>query len=207
VTVKTLQEMGRSSLAMLVARQVEAMDAWNAARAKREAMYTAQTGASREARLDWARRLDALHRAHDAMLARTADFLACQGDLILTPLPRRAVVAHRQEWFVRQVTEGLREHGITVLAATENGADALGMVVAEQPDLLLVEDKLAMLSGAELVAEAALFAPHTIVAVQVPDSDGVCRMLDAGARNAFARQVPPADIADTLAQMLRTSAA
>jgi DNA-binding NarL/FixJ family response regulator len=117
------------------------------------------------------------------------------------------VIAHRQEWFVRQLAEGLREHGITVLAATDNGAEALGFVVAEQPDVLLVEDKLAMLSGAELVAEAALFAPHSIVAVQVPDNDGVCRTLDAGARNTFARRVPPADIADALAQMVRESAA
>lgn len=198
---------GIDSVAMLVARQVEAMDTWNMARAEREATCTAGPGASREARLGPARRLDTLRRAHEAMLARAADFLANQSDPILMPLPRRAVIAHRQEWFVRQVTEALREHGIMVLAGTDNGADALGFVVAEQPDLLLVEDKLAVLSGEELVAEAALFAPNTIVAVQVSDNGGIVHMLDVGARNAFVRQVPPADVADSLAQMVSESAA
>ncbi len=75
-------------------------------------------------------------------------------------------------------------------------------MVAEQPDLLLVEDKLVMLSGLELVAEAAVFAPQTLVAAQVRNNEDVARMLDAGAWHAFARQVPPADIADALAEMI-----
>ncbi len=117
------------------------------------------------------------------------------------------MIAHRQEWFVNQVTQALEKHSITVIAATDNGAEALGTVVAEQPDILLVEDKLAMITGAELVAEAALFAPHAVVAAQVRDNDGVGRMLNAGARNAFARQVPPTDVADTLAEMVSGTAA
>ncbi len=141
------------------------------------------------------------------MLARTGDFLARHPGPLRWPLPRRAVVAHRQEWFVSQTTAALREHGITAVAATDNGADALGFVVAEQPDLLLVEDKLVMLSGIELVAEAAIFAPHTIVAAQVRNNDDVASMLDAGARLAFARQVPPADMAKALAEMLSGTAA
>jgi CheY-like chemotaxis protein len=206
MTSKPLPGLSRDdSLAMLVQRQVEAMDAWNVARTQREATYTAQPGVSREARLDFARRLDAVHCAHEAMLVHAGDFLARQGGPLLSPLPQRAVIAHRQEWFIRQLTDGLLEHGITVVAATNNGAEALGVVVAEQPDVLLVEDRLTMLSGAELVAEAALFAPYTIVAAQVRDNDGVGRLLNAGARTAFVRQVAPADIADALAEMVSGS--
>jgi CheY-like chemotaxis protein len=208
VTSETLGEVdGVGSLAMLVARQIEAIDAWNVAREQREAMYEAPPSVSRELRLDFARRLDVLHRVHEAMLSRAAESLAHQPCPILSPLPRRALIAHRQEWFVNQLTEALREHGITVVAATNNGADALGFVVAEQPDVLLVEDKLSMLTGAELVAKAAIFAPHTIVAAHVRDNAGVGHMLNAGARNAFARQVPPADIADALARMVHGAAA
>jgi CheY-like chemotaxis protein len=195
------------SLAMLVTRQVEAIDAWNVAREQRQALYETPRGGTREARLDAARRLDVLRRVHEAMLARTGDFLARHPGPLQWPLPRRAVVAHRQEWFVNQTTAALREHGITAVAATDNGADALGFVVAEQPDLLLVEDKLVMLSGIELVAEAAIFAPHTIVAAQVRNNDDVASMLDAGARLAFARQVPPADMAKALAEMVSGTAA
>ncbi len=205
---ETLGEVDRvDSLATLVVRQVEAIDAWNVAREQREAMYQTAPNVSREICLDAARRLDVLRRVHEAMLARTGEFLARQPASILSPLPRRAAIAHRQEWFVNQLTEALREHGITVVAATDNGADALGAVVAEQPDVLLVEDKVAMMTGAESVAEAALFAPHTLVAAQVRDNDGVGRMLNAGAWNAFARQVPPAEIADALAQMISGTAA
>jgi CheY-like chemotaxis protein len=202
VTSESVEEVSRAnSLAMLVVRQVEAIDAWNVALEHREAAYDAH-GATREGRLDVARRLDVLRRTHAAIIARTGEYLARQPDPILWPLAPRAVIAHRQEWFVSKLTQVLRERGIAVVAATDNGADALGYVIAEQPDLLLVVDQLAMLSGAELVAEAALFAPHTLVAVQVRDNDGVGRMLNAGARNAFARQVPPADIADALAELI-----
>lgn len=48
------------------------------------------------------------------------------------PAAPRAVVAHHHEWFVDKVSEGLRDAGVHVVGSTDNGADALGMVVAEQ---------------------------------------------------------------------------
>jgi CheY-like chemotaxis protein len=208
VTSEMLGGLDRAdSLAMLVAHQLEAIDAWNVARELRQALCEAPPGMTREARLDAARRLDVLRRVHEAMLARTSDFLARRPGPLQWPLQRRAVVAHRQEWFVNQLTGALREHGITAVAATDNGADALGLVVAEQPDLLLVEEKLAMLSGLELVAEAAVFAPQTVVAAQVRNNDDVADMLDAGAALAFARQMPPVEVAKALAEMINGVAA
>jgi CheY-like chemotaxis protein len=195
------------SLAILVARQVEAIDAWNLAREQRQDLHAAAQGLTREARLDVARRLDVLRRVQQAMLTRTADFLARQPGPLPWPLPRRAVIAHRQEWFVSQLSAALSEHGIGVVAASDNGADALGFVIAEQPDLLFVQGKLAMFTGLELAAETKIFAPHTIVAAQASNNDDVARMLDAGVRHAFARQVPPADVAGALAEMVSGTAA
>ena len=57
---------------------------------------------------------------------------------------------HRQAWFRGKVASGLQAGGVAVEADLENGADALGAVVAEQPDFLLVEDKLPMVSGLDL---------------------------------------------------------
>ncbi len=53
-----------------------------------------------------------------------------------------------------------------MVASSGNGADAVGTVVAEQPDLLLVEDLLAMVPGELVVREAARFSPSTVVRAQ-----------------------------------------
>lgn len=203
MTTETSNEVSSPrSFAALVTRQVEAIDAWNEARAKRERLYTEPGGHhTREMRLDFGRRLEALHRADEAMRDRTAAHLAREPEVLLHPPPVRAVVAHRQEWFTQKITEALGEQSVRVLA-TDNGAAALGMVVAEQPDLLFVEDKLPMLPGDELLAEAAIFAPATLLAAQVEHGDLVGRMLDAGARAAWTRQTPPADVAAELAALL-----
>ncbi len=208
MTTHTLGGTDRpDGLAMLVARQVEAIDAWNLAREQRQDLHKAAQGLTREDRLNAARRLDVLWRVQQAILARAAEFLAREPEPLAWPLPRRAVIAHRQEWFVNQLSAALSEHAIRVVAATDNGADALGFVIAEQPDLLFVEDKLAMFTGLELTAETHLFAANTIVAAQASNNDDVARMLDAEARHAFARQVPPADIADALAEIVSGTAA
>ena len=194
------------TLAALVMRQVEAIDAWIAAREKRTDVRSA-SAATRESRMDLARRLDVLRRVDAAMRDRTGQFLAREPDVLMYPLPTRAVVAHRHEWFVDKMTEGLRERGVQVVGVTENGADALGLVIAEQPELLFVEQKLAMLTGQELAAEAALFAPATLIAAQVERSDDIASMIDAGARAAWTRQTPPGDIAAALADLLRPATA
>ncbi|MBW3611859.1 MAG: hypothetical protein KY438_10085, partial [Actinobacteria bacterium] len=69
--------------------------------------------------------------------------------------------------------------GVRVVARLDNGADALGVVVAEQPDLVLVEESLAMLPGQEVVREIRQFSPHTLVVAQVAYGDRAGQMLDA----------------------------
>ncbi len=80
-------------------------------------------------------------------------------------------------------------------ADLENGADALGVVVAEQPDFLILDDKLPMFSGLEVTKAVARFAPRTVVLVQVADHWEVGPFLDAGATTVYTRRTSPADIA------------
>jgi CheY-like chemotaxis protein len=189
------------SLAGLLVRQVEAIDAWNAALAQRQrALSTAEL--SRKDRLDAVRRRDVLNHAHEAVLVRARQALN-EDRWPPAGTSTTAVIAHRQEWFSAKLRAALVERGVHVVAAVDDGATALGIVVVEQPDLLLVEDQLPMLSGQELVEEAALFAPSTITAGQVAHGDRVGLMLEAGARTAFARQVPPVDVADQLLSLVQ----
>jgi CheY-like chemotaxis protein len=201
-TVDTADRMSHgNSLAGLLVRQLEAIDAWNAARAQRQRALSSPE-LSREGRLDAVRRRDVLSHAHEAVLARASQ--ALNEDRWPPPgTSTTAVIAHRQEWFIAKLSAALVERGVHVIAAVDDGATALGIVVVEQPDLLLAEDHLSMLSGLELVAEAALFAPSTITAGQVAHGDRIGVMLDAGAKTAFARQVPPVEVADQLLSLVQ----
>lgn len=158
--------------------------------------------ASREVRLDLARRRDVLDRQRHALLDRTALQLRHSDQLLHAAVAPRAVLVHRNAWFTGKVADGLAAHGVDVLACVENGADAVGIVVAEQPDLVLVEDKLPMLSGLDVVRAVRRYAPAALVAVQVEQDWQIGPFLDAGVTTAYTRRVPPADIAAELSAVL-----
>ena len=188
----------RSQLDLLQA-QLDGMAAWQATvRAREQAQESARL--SREMRMDAQRRLQALRRANRALLARADDTMR-GGRELLTDRPR-VVVAHRNAWLRNKVNVHLTDLGLSVVALLEDGADAIGTAIAEQPDLLLVEDALPSMSGLEVVTEARTYAPSTVLAAQVADAAAVPVLLDAGAAAAYTRQVPPADIAEGLAALL-----
>ncbi len=199
-TVETLTEDPDSDrVAARRVRQSEALERWPEVRAAREHTLRAPAS-SRESRMDLDRRLTILDRADRAVLERSS--LDARNTAAPPTAHATAVIAHRQDWFVGKLSAALAEHGVAVVAACNNGADALGTIVAEQPDLVLVGNALAMLTSEELIAEVSLLAPHAVVAAQVGYGDQVGRMLDAGARTAFTRQVPPAEVATALAHAL-----
>ena len=180
--------------------QVSGIDAWN--RARRDVESWAADAGSREMRLDRARRLDVVRRQHRALVEWTDRRLREPGGCLeLTPAPR-AVVVHRNDWFKDKLCAGLRAGGVVVVAALSNGADAVGVVVAEQPDVLLLEDKLPMLGGLDVLAEVRRHAPKTLVTVQVGNDWEIGPFLDAGAHTAFTRRIPPADIAEAVCDVL-----
>ena len=177
----------------LAQSQLDAIDRWN--RARRAAEQSAELLArTREARLDLDRLLDVTRREHEAMIARTQQHLRDSARILRGASARRAVVVHRNDWFKDKVCAVLEEHGINVVMRLDNGADAVGTCIAEQPDLLLVEDSLPMLTGVQVVRKVRTWSPRTISAAHVGHGDRIAALLEAGARTAWTRRVPPADV-------------
>lgn len=190
----------------LLVLQLQAIDAWNRHRRDRQQILDASVP-SREERLDATRALEALDRTHASLVGHLDEALAAEADSPLVTGSRpRAVLVHRQEWFVEKMTEALSRLGVLVVAVCDNGADAVGILIAEQPDLVLVEEALPMVSGEAIVAEARRFCPATAVVAQVKSGDRTGEFLDAGARTAVTRQVPPADLAAQMCDLLRQPA-
>lgn len=194
--------LARRTEAELTRMQLEAIESWHRARRKAEDAAQVRT-ASREARMDVTRRMDVLREQHRAIVARAEQHLERSVHLLAARVPHRAVIVHRNEWFVAKLAEELRCQGVEVVGTLENGAEGIGIVVAEQPDLLVVEDTLPMVPGEEVVREARRFAPSTLVVAQVAYEDRIQPLLDAGARAAYTRRVPPGDVARELMVLLR----
>ena len=181
--------------------QLRAIDAWNAAQRAVDAAADA-VDMTREMRLDLSRRQDARRREHEALLARAEQQLRASGDVLATRLTPRAVLAHRNAWLRDKVAAGLAARGIAVVGLFEDGAEAAGTIVVEQPDLVFVEDRLPTLSGLQVVTRTRTYAPHAVVGAHVLEGASVPAMVDAGAQAVFTRRIPPADIADQLVDLV-----
>jgi CheY-like chemotaxis protein len=73
---------------------------------------------------------------------------------------RSRSIAHRHHWLLGQLTAQARQPGTEVVTATSNGADALGAIIAEQPDIAVLGDTLEMITVWEVLAEARAHAVH-----------------------------------------------
>jgi CheY-like chemotaxis protein len=185
----------------LALQQLRAIESFHDARRVQE---KAQSGVrrSREMRMDATRTVEVLRREHAAIAARADEQLRQTGSLLRSTAERRVVLAHRHEWFLDKVAHALEEQGVRVVARLDNGADTIGVVLAEQPDLVLVEETLPMVTGEEVVRETRRFSPESLVTVQVGYGDRVGQLLDAGASSVFTRKIPPGDIALSLLRLL-----
>lgn len=185
----------------IATQQVEGIERFNRSRRQQE-LAEAAASRSREMRMDAARRLEVLRRQHDAIVRRSEQQLRCAGDRLGSGRGRTVLLAHRNEWFLDRIGTVLADRGVTVVARVDNGADAIGQAVAEQPDLLLVEDTLAMVPGEDVVREVLRFCPSTRVVAHVAYADRVEAMLGAGATEVFTRRVSPADVAEALHRLV-----
>lgn len=188
--------VGQAHDALLV-RQIRAIDAWTATWTQRRQVASTTTS-SQEMRLDVSRRLTVLRQVHEAVVDRTT--LALAADVAPMPAagPITAVLVHRHDWVLSWLGGALDECGVAVLACTDNWAEALGVVVAEQPDLLFTGDRLAMLHDNELLAEAALFAPFTLLFAQASDPTGERDLCSAGSHTVFPCWTSLTEVAGTL---------
>lgn len=189
----------RSDL-QLLSDQLHAIAAWHTTRRQR-ADAADSRGLTREMRLDLNRRLEARRREQAALLARAEEQLR-RGPELLRRQPR-AVLVHRREWVRNRIAEELVLSGVHVVALLDNGADAIGVTVVEQPDLLLVEDALPMRSGAEVIREVRRYSAGTRIAAHVDGPGAGESALDAGAAAAFPRRAAPAEIAAGLLALVR----
>jgi CheY-like chemotaxis protein len=147
-------------LDVLQSRQVERFTA--ACREQERAL--ALPPASREAGLSVGLRRQVLARQREALVETTHRQLIGSGSG-RRPAGTRAVVAHHHPWFVAALTKALEEGGVQVVGVTANGATAVGVAVAEQPDVVIVQDVLEMLRGEEVAAAVREYVPHAAVIV------------------------------------------
>ncbi len=157
---------------------------------------------TREQRLDAARVLHSLREQQRALVAQAAARLADGADLLDRFDRPRIVVAHRQDWFVARLRSALGATAWQWVARPSNGAEAVGVVVAEQPDVVFLEDRLPLLTGCAVICEIVACAPRSLVAVQVADDRDLGAVLDAGAQAVYARRMPPADVARSLDELV-----
>lgn len=185
----------------LARRQLAAIDAFNEARV-RSSLALATAARSRETRMDAGRRLEVLRREQDAVVSRAHEQLRQSGDLLRHPVVLRAVVAHRSSWFAGKIIERLTQADVQVVGVVDNGADAVGFAIAEQPDLLFLEEALLMVTGEEVIREAKRFCPRTRIGAQAEYGDRAAVLLDAGADTVATRQMPPVEVAEQLLALL-----
>lgn len=185
----------------LAAMQLRAIDVWHKARAAAETAAAA-SARSRELRMDLDRRLEVMRAQHAAIVERTQTSLANSVHVLRETAPLRAVVGHRNEWFADRLCDDLARRGVLVVGRTSNGADVVGVAVAEQPDLVVVEDRLAMVPGVDVVREVRGYAPSALIAAQVESEARIGAMLQAGADAAYARRVPPLDLSADVVRLL-----
>jgi hypothetical protein len=153
------QSVRPAPLGERLVRQLHALDAWNAFRQQRERQLTAAE-LSRDERMFARFEIESMLRTHAAVLHRVTLALASAGDAATSPSPT-AVIAHRSQWFGDRVRRAVEASGTRVLECTDNGAEALGVVIAEQPDCVFASDRLAMVSGEQLVAQTTCYSPLT----------------------------------------------
>jgi CheY-like chemotaxis protein len=153
----------------------------------------------REAQMDARRRLAGLHRTRSAVQACQA---RRERGLPATGEHPRAVLVHRSTWMRARLAQEFDERGIQVVGEAEDGAVAVAMAVIEQPELLLLEDRLPWVTPIEVVEEVHRYAPHTVVAVQMEDSAEAPEMLEAGATAVFSRGVHPAQLCECCVDVL-----
>ena len=185
----------------LAAQQLQAIARFNDARRMAEAAAGA-VARSREMRMDVTRSLEVLRREHDAVVGRAHEQLRVTGSMLRGTSGRRVVIAHRNDWYVGKVTHAMQDHGLVVVARVDNGADAVGIAVAEQPDLLVVEDTLAMVPGEQVVRDVRSYCPQTLIAAQAAHGDRVGALLQAGAVAFFTRQLSPVEAVQSMLDLL-----
>lgn len=178
--------------------QARGLEAWRSELARRLSVDPSTAG-DREMQMDARRQLAGWQRtrvAVQACLARQS-----RGATTYTAEPR-VVLVHRNPWMRSQLSKELVRSGLRVIGEGEDGAVAVALSIMEQPDLLVLEDRLPWVSPLDVVEVVHHFAPSTVIAVQLEGASEAPEMLVAGASAVFSREVRPAELADGCIELL-----
>lgn len=163
----------------LAARQLRAISAFHHARAI-AAWASAARARSRLVREQDARQLEVLRRKHQAVIERAHEQLRSSGVRQAPPVPhRRVVVADRRA--DDGLVGRLEGHGMRVVARVGNGADAVGIALVEQPEILLVSEPLDMLPAEDVVRDVRGYSPETGVVALATTPERARACTQAGA--------------------------
>jgi hypothetical protein len=163
----------------LAARQLRAIAAFHHARAI--AAWAAAAGErSRAMREQDARRLEILRRKHEAVIDRAHEQLRSSG-VRRPPLcwRVRVVVADRRP--DDELLVPLDRHGVDVLARVANGADAVGITLVEQPDVVVLSAPLDLVPADEVVRDVRRYSPETTIFAVTGTEDEARACAGAGA--------------------------
>jgi hypothetical protein len=186
----------------LATLQLAAIERWTAARAARTADLQRRNGRSREQQMDADRQLRVLDAVHSALVAVLDEHLKRTGGALLAHGTARLVTLNRNDWFAGKLAAAAAELGITTLARPTSGAAAFGAMIAEQPELIVIEDTTTMIPALEIIEEVRAFSPHTHVVLQVGDGSRTGDFLDAGVSAVVHRCLLPGDVAAKLAELV-----
>lgn len=94
----------------------------------------------------------------------------------------------------------LEQQGLTVVGQASDGDEVVAAVQAHRPDVLLMDLRMARMSGIEATAAVQrLVDPPAVIALTSFDAqDAVLAALHAGARGYLAKDAAPAEIADAV---------
>jgi DNA-binding NarL/FixJ family response regulator len=112
------------------------------------------------------------------------------------------VLGHRDRGFTQDLGAALATTRLHLVASRSDAAAAAACIIAEQPDVVLVEQALPGMPTAELLEQIRCRSPRTVVAVLADDPVVMGRLLDGGATSAFHSQFPPEELARELARMV-----
>lgn len=94
----------------------------------------------------------------------------------------------------------LEQQGLTVVGQASDGDEVVAAVQAHHPDVVLMDLRMARMSGVEATAAVQrLVDPPAVIALTSFDAhDAVLAALHAGARGYLAKDAAPAEIADAV---------
>jgi uncharacterized protein GlcG (DUF336 family) len=154
----------------------------------------------REAVVDAATHVSSLIRQEQAVLTQSERHVPPSSGA------PRVVLAHRSLWMLSKLEAALARRGAVVVAVVDDGADATGVTVAEQPDLLIAENRLATVTALQLVTLLREHSSGTQLVIYGGFGPELNVLRSHGAGLAFDRLVSPDDVVEESLESLRGSA-